>query len=346
MSETLLPEPKMAAILVTYQCVAQCDECCFSCGPHLKNTTLTFDKIKQFLEQVTEVPSVKMVVFSGGECFVEFSLLKKSIQYAHELGLLTRCVTNGYWGSTIKLAREKVSELKECGLTEINFSTGDSHQQYVPVENVLNATIAATEQGMMTCIAVEENTNKHFKASDFIKHPLYQEYLADTSKEKFLKVMPAVWVSFHTDNIYQYDSTKMDGSNEEGCDGIFDTLALEARGNVMGCCGITVNDVEEFYLGKLGDSSLKEMYAKHSNDFLKIWIFVDGPKKIVEIASQWIHEKPPVFAHKCLYCAYLYNNEELLKGIKDNYYTLRDDVLSRYTDKLIMQRAMVESEVG
>lgn len=340
MQSSISPRPRIAAILMTYQCVAQCDECCFSCGPHLKDTALTFDKIQLFLNQAKEIPSIEMVVFSGGECFIEFSLLKKSIQYAHSLGFMTRCVTNSFWGSTLTLARKKISDLYESGLTEINFSTGDSHQQFIPVEYVLNATIAALEQKMTTCIAVETNKSKRFIEKDFVNHPLYQKYIANTPNEKFLTILSAVWVSFHTDNVYNFEEMAMDDSNDSGCDGIFDTVALEARGEVVGCCGLTVNDIEEFYLGKVGDLSLRQMYQKHYSDFLKIWIFVDGPKKIVEVASQWIGEEMPLFAHKCLYCAYLYNNPVLLEAIKKNYYMLQEDVLSRYTNKLIIDHAM------
>lgn len=340
MNKIIEPNPEMAAVLMTYQCVAQCDECCFSCGPHLQGTSLTFDKVKYFLDQIKKIPSIKIVVFSGGECFIEFSLLVQSIKYASDLGLMTRCVTNGFWGKSLELARKKVASLHESGLTEINFSTGDSHQQYIPVENVLNATIAATENEITTCISVESNKSKKFKANDFINHPLYQQYIANAEKEKYLQLLSATWVSFHTDTIYQYDESVMDDSIESGCEGIFDTIALEPRGDIMVCCGLTVNNIEEFHLGKLENSNLKEIFEKHHNDFLKIWIFLDGPKKIVEVASKWLGEKPPIFAHKCLYCAYLYNNKELLNVIKGNYYTLKEDVLSRYTQKMVIEKAM------
>ena len=39
MNKIIEPNPEMAAVLMTYQCVAQCDECCFSCGPHLQGTS-------------------------------------------------------------------------------------------------------------------------------------------------------------------------------------------------------------------------------------------------------------------------------------------------------------------
>lgn len=74
----------------------------------------------------------------------------------------------------------------------------------------------------------------------------------------------------------------------------------------------------------------------HHNDFLKIWIFVDGPKKVVETTSKWLGEMSPSFAHKCLYCAYLYNNKHLLEAIENNYMEIRNEVLTRYLEKVVI----------
>ncbi|MGT2625534.1 radical SAM protein [Streptococcus thoraltensis] len=331
----LEPKPRTAAILMTYQCVAECDECCFSCSPRLKGTSLNFDTIKNFLNKVKELGNVKVVVFSGGECFIEFKLLVQSIKYAHDLGFLTRCVTNGFWGTSLESARKRVKFLKESGLSEINFSTGDSHQKFVPVENVLRCSIASIEQGLLTCVAVETNSSKKFKVEDFINHSLYSKYIKNKKYSKLLKVMPTIWVSFHTDTVYNFDKSILKG-NDDGCDGIFDTVALEPRGDVVGCCGLTSNDISELHLGKVIDSNLDELLSVHHNDFLKIWIFVEGPKKIVETASKWSGEPIPNFAHKCLYCAYLYNDVSLLEAIKAHYLEIREDILKRYLEKVIV----------
>lgn len=226
--------------------------------------------------------------------------------------------------------------LKSVGLHEMNFSTGDSHQQFVPVDSVLNGTIASVEESLYTCIAVETNSSKKFTAEDFKKHPLYLEYLASTSKEKFVKVMPATWVSFHTDNVYDFNQKIEYDPNDQGCEGMFDTISLEARGDVVGCCGITSNDIEEFHLGKLSNQNLDEMLENHQNDFLKIWIFVDGPKKVMEQVAEWTKEEVPFYAHKCLYCAALYNNPSFLKAIQENYLTVKEDVLSRFLSKSVV----------
>ncbi|WP_165212197.1 hypothetical protein ACFSN5_09510 [Streptococcus tangpeifui] len=336
----LEPNPRTAAILMTYQCVAECDECCFSCSPRLKGNSLNFGKIKSFLDKIKHIESIKVVVFSGGECFINFKLLVKSIRYAHDLGFLTRCVTNGFWGTSIESAREKIQILKYNGLNEINFSTGDSHQKFIPVECVLHCAIASVEQGMLTCIAVETNSSKKFKVEDFVNHPLYTKYIQGQKYSKLLKVMPTIWVSFHTNTVYKFDKKLLSGNNE-GCDGIFDTVALEPRGDVVGCCGLTSNDISELHLGKIDRVELNKVLSSHHRDFLKAWIFVDGPKKIVETASKWMGKEAPFFAHKCLYCAYLYNNKQLLGTIRDNYESVKEEVLTRYLEKVVIYNSIL-----
>ncbi|MCI0374432.1 hypothetical protein [Lacticaseibacillus paracasei] len=333
-NEIITPSPKTAAILITYQCVAQCDECCFACNPHLTGTTVSLAEIKQFLNVISKIKTIKVVVFSGGECFIEFDILKQAIKYANSLGFSTRCVSNGYWAPTLDIAEKKIGLLAQAGLNELNLSTGDSHQKFVPVRRVLYATIASLRAHLVTCISVETNKNKLFTVEDFKSHPLYKEYIKGTEFEKRLMVMPTVWVSFHTDNIYdfEYESIKKD----DGCTGVFDTVGLEPRTGIIGCCGLTVNNIPEMHFGKLKDIDLPEVLAAQYTDFLKIWIFVDGPEKIVKTASKWANENPPKFAHKCLYCAYLYNNQHLKDIILSNISSVKDDVLDRYYKKCLV----------
>ncbi|PSR25070.1 MAG: radical SAM protein, partial [Sulfobacillus benefaciens] len=42
-----------------------------------------------------------------------------------------------------------------AGLTELNLSTGDDHQAFVPFDRVVTAAITAAELGICTLIVVE-----------------------------------------------------------------------------------------------------------------------------------------------------------------------------------------------
>ena len=128
MSHDPVIAPSTLTILPTYKCTAQCKECCFECSPDLRGR-LSLEQILRRIDKAhAAFPFLKLVCFSGGECFTIGKDLDTAIAYAHGLALFTRCVSNGYWGSSLQAARKRVNPLAEAGLTELNLSTGDEHQ--------------------------------------------------------------------------------------------------------------------------------------------------------------------------------------------------------------------------
>ena len=67
------------------------------------------------------------------------------IDYASRIGLSARVVTNGYWAKSPEIAKEKLLELSKCGLKEVNFSTGEDHQEWVSYDNIVYGSIAALD---------------------------------------------------------------------------------------------------------------------------------------------------------------------------------------------------------
>ncbi len=61
---------------------------------------------------------------------------------------MSRVVSNGFWATSYEAAIKKLAPLVNAGLTELNISTGDNHQVYVPFENVVNGLRAAYELGI------------------------------------------------------------------------------------------------------------------------------------------------------------------------------------------------------
>ena len=157
-----LLKPKIVVFLTTFKCTAACENCCFQCGPKIdKRMTLT--EMKKYLDLcLKEYPSIKMLVFSGGECTLLKQDLLEMISYAYSKGLSTRIVTNGWWAKSYKIATEKIKILKEAGLNEINFSTGDDHQEWIPFRNVRNAAVAAYRNGLICAINVETKDSSSF----------------------------------------------------------------------------------------------------------------------------------------------------------------------------------------
>ncbi|EPC8411228.1 hypothetical protein ACR3AM_005648 [Bacillus thuringiensis] len=99
--------PNCITIITTYKCTAACAECCFECNPKLI-ARVTLEQMKKFIKESKELfgEELKGVVFTGGECFLLGDDLVEVISYATKLGLVTRCVSNGYWGKNPRLAKK------------------------------------------------------------------------------------------------------------------------------------------------------------------------------------------------------------------------------------------------
>ena len=300
-------KPTLGVILTTFKCTASCPECCFECSPD-NDKILSYDEIVKFIEQVHAELGVKRLVWSGGECFLLGDDLKKGIQYAYNLGMNSRCVTNGFWAVSEEVAFNKLKELRDVGLDEINFSTGDDHQLFVSEDKILNAVIAAAKLGLRVVVSIETRNNTNVNKESFIKNPRYQREIENTNLKENVHIVQAVWVSYHKDTVYEYAENSEDYIGYKGCDSLFDSICLTPHKTVIGCCGLSVEYIPEMTLGKFGNS-LSEMYNKQTEDFLKVWLYVDGPKKILDYVKKWDPElEIPQFVHICQACAYIYQN--------------------------------------
>jgi organic radical activating enzyme len=158
-------------VLVTYQCTAACAQCCFESSPHVKGRIPIEDLLDYIDQAKRDFPTVQLVVFSGGECFMLGKDLVRAIERASGHGFATRCVTNGYWATSRKAAEQRVREVYEAGLTELNFSTGDDHQQFVPFDRVATGAMVAAEYGIRTLIILEGRNEARFTIDDAYAHP-------------------------------------------------------------------------------------------------------------------------------------------------------------------------------
>jgi len=58
--------PHTLSLITTYQCTSQCNGCCFSCSPG-KVERLSTAKMASLIDEATSIPSIKVIVFTGGE---------------------------------------------------------------------------------------------------------------------------------------------------------------------------------------------------------------------------------------------------------------------------------------
>lgn len=322
-------------ILPTYKCTAACKNCCFGSHPWVDGR-IPQREILRYIDEAAKFPSMRIICFSGGECFLLGDDLVESIAHATRLGLATRCVTNGYWAPNMNKAMSTCRKLLEAGLTELNFSTGDNHTEYVPIENIIYGAAAARRMGFGLAIMVESTAERKVTRETLLAHPLYVEYFAD-DQEMERTICESPWVpmdSAHPAVTYSADLliNQSNVAGRDGCRSILRTIVATPQRNFKICCGITSEQIPELTLGSLDHRAMQEMYDDALQDFMKIWIAVDGPERILAWAAsrdatiEWQDR----FAHKCHACQFMYQDPKVKNVIREHYQDVATDVLMRF----------------
>jgi hypothetical protein len=330
--------PRTATILGTYKCNAACKDCCFESSPATEGR-LPLVAITDFIDQVADLGSAKVVVFSGGECFLLGRDLVHAVGHAKRRGLATRCVTNGYWAKYVDRGEHTLAPLIDAGLDELNVSTGDFHQQYVSEETVLNAVELALRLGIRrTLLVLELRDNGRVTGEALLRNNRASRLLQEFGTDRF-GIVQSPWMPFDVRlRSEQADSqllSRASVASRGGCRSILSSAVLTPSGRLGVCCGLTRERIPELNL-TLAGRGLEAALEEAGRDFLKIWLFVDGPERILAWAAskdpaiQWEHR----YAHHCHACLALFDEERIRAVIAAHYRERVDDVLLRYSVRL------------
>ncbi|MFH0854948.1 MAG: SPASM domain-containing protein [Candidatus Omnitrophota bacterium] len=268
---------------------------------------MNFSRLISIISRIhIEFPRVRYVVFSGGEPTLLKNDLLNAIKYLTNLGLGSRVVTNGGWAKSESITQKWISRFSYAGLGELNFSTGDEHQVYVPFDYVARAAYHSVNHGILALIVVEGRQNAGFNMSQLIRHPLIKKILTSPRLKRRLILMKNVWMPFHkkTDILNNEVPFKY-----EGCNNLFDNLVITPYGELSSCCGLTMNYIPEFRIGSVDENDLRSVYQKQYYDLLKLWLWLDGPAYIFkELSKQPKFRLKIVSPHACAICAQIYKN--------------------------------------
>lgn len=337
--------PKILSLLTTYYCTAACKNCCFECNQHRKGR-MSFQQMASYINEcISTFPTIKIVVFSGGECFSLKEELYKIISFAHEKQLLTRVVTNGYWAESYEKAFDILKKLKELGLDELNLSTGDDHQKWIPFNNIINAIKASVELELTCLVNIETNPNSIFTEKDFRNNDCLKDYI----QNKKISFSSGIWIPFNEEDKIKRDMNYRKLSEHRilnppilshGCNSLFESIPIDPEGNVYACCGLACTKIEFLNIGNINQQDIREIYSKQFDDFLKIWSYVDGPKFILNKIAEKTSERNMINAdmHNCEACLLLFNDYKKIEYIRKHIQEYIPDVILKYSIKQKKQR--------
>ncbi|WP_195363037.1 radical SAM protein [Lactococcus lactis] len=335
-NESLSFSPKSAAIITMYKCTAKCKDCCFSCSPNEKEI-LSLTDIKNFIKEISSFSDISSIVWTGGECTLLGDKLIDGLTYAKKLGLSSRIVTNCSWATSKNKVLHFLTRLKNAGLEEINLSTGDSHQEFIKIDKIITVTEISLELGIRVLISVENTKYSKFDIDDLRDSPEYKK-IKERDKNGLVTAIPSSWISFGEQS-YDYDESAFI-EKKNGCNSLYNTIALNPKGDLLSCCGLTVRYMPEMHLGKASLGKVVPLYNQQKNDFLKQWLFTSGPINILKQVKIWDKNiELPRFVHPCQACAYLFQTPEITKIIKDNYHTIIEEITEKFYQKLYFKQA-------
>lgn len=329
--------PTTLTLITTYKCSAACNNCCFECNPDRKEILPLSLAISHIDYAVSKHNSLQVVVLTGGECFLDIDYLLSLIEHIHSNKLLCRVVTNGFWVKSAEFALDILTRCKEAGLDEINFSTGDDHLEYVSIGKIKNAICAAVQLNLTVVVNIESGKDRIFKVEDLLKDSRIADFVSiKNSTPPKLTIINGVWMPFTKESLPYLPPIDKETNHpsKDRCTNLFNALTISPDNRLLACCGLPVLYIKHLDLGNLNRFSMDTLYDNQFNDFLKIWLFVDGPYKILLFVEKKLGFELPecrVLSHICFYCAALFTNKMYLNTAQKFYKEVFPSIMLRYS---------------
>lgn len=312
-----IPRPlrnlRTLSVMPTYKCTAECTHC-GTLSSRSEQTWLGLENMLTAIDQAAEQGDYRVVVFTGGEPTLAGNDLYTAIRRAHGHGLSTRVVSNAYWASTAVQAERMIAKLIDAGLKEINFSTGDQHARFVPLDNVVRATAAAAASSLSAIVVMVETVLERNITAQVIEAREDFAAIRKNFPRKRLEVLESPWMPLEPmkTSTYREGATvnRQNIATRTGCNSILSTTAVQADGRIGACCGLGMRTVPELQIGRVGQTSIAEADQAGGDDLLKRWIRVEGPERILAWAAghdssiEWEN----MYAHRCQACLRLYKD--------------------------------------
>lgn len=342
---------KRFAIVTTDCCQANCSHCLMMSGPKRKEM-LTLDQIVKALDYVINHTSVEIIVFTGGESTLLGDNLLEAISYCAIRDVPTRLVTNAAWANDGASAERVIRDLRDAGLTEINYSTDDFHRIWIPFENIKTAWNASKNKGFATVLiaicggpmsnttpqTVMELLNEEIaiihRESDLHENlpPAANDgtryFISQTEISRLGRGidLPDEYFPSYED----FENSKVYGS----CPNLMNPVTLNADGTLGVCCGINTEYNSILSLGNMRDILYDQTFSINDfQGFLLSAIQKLGPAYLYHIATKSATGIVKMRARSaCEVCNRLTTDEKLLDTLKERRGIVEQQML--YSDIL------------
>lgn len=333
---------KSICFLTTYNCNARCSHC--ECGPKERDR-LSLDEMKRLMDESLALGTVGQVVFSGGEPTLLGEDLFEVIAYASQRKVLTRVVTNGFWGKSAAAAAAFVDRLMSAGLSEINISVDDLHQKYVPFWRVKNAFLACYERELPCLLAHKQNRDSVITKA-YLEAELGVELIhfnpgRSYSREESRRLISTGAIIPITREAELADANQMLSSNwRANCSSVLRDVIVGAKGNFLPCCGIIAKGLPELTRHDLRHHHLIDAIDDANRDLILNWLALEGPWAI----AQFVHEIDPTIEFRERYAGICHVCNDVLSRPEVRNVLIEE--IENVRDRVGLHRALLEAARG
>lgn len=326
---------EQVSIVLTRVCPIQCEHCYSNCGPNAPKGDK--DKIISRVIDICNNEKVKTILLTGGEPFTDFELLLEVISILKEYNKDIILYTNAYWAKSIDIVREKLSHLKD--VTLINTSVDKYHQEFIPLENVINLVRGAQETGEFyngVVITTEPGDDSLEK--------LVKEKLSEFSQDYVELFVHELCISGRAKDVASdYDDYMVCDYPKGVCTMM--SSVIDESGNLFGCCTILekFNYINPFCHGNVDEEGFNTVYERFHNNIVALALRVLGPSRLAKILidsnrADKIKDKKYLESDMCAFCIDLFSDP-------DNYIFL-EKYLSKgiWPEKLKLMERIIYKE--
>jgi MoaA/NifB/PqqE/SkfB family radical SAM enzyme len=274
---------------------------------------MTLIEAMGYIRQAKKIPSVEWVSFTGGEPFLFPDLLIELIEVASGFGLHTECVTNCFWARSLGNALKILSRFREAGLTTINISTDDFHQEHLPFDRVRNCFNAAKDLGIKIIIMSAVNKSSTITADhlgELLEDDNVHILQKGTSRSESTTAL-AVESGFlpigSGTKIPETERVIENRPLKGACDVVLRDISIDPSGNVLPCCS-AAGMAETAVIGHAKRSKLNGIIREAGrHPFFKV-LSAEGPKGLCKYLR--LNDTSKAYVNKCHLCYELLTGQD------------------------------------
>lgn len=265
-------------VSVTEICTVGCRHCGFIGS--IRERQPAEEEIATWVTQACDF-GIGTIIFTGGEPFQRFSLLKAGVNAAagHPAKPGIACFTSSFWGKNPATVDKFLDQLP--GLTHFYLSTDVFHQERVParyVRNVIDGALARGISHISLCITIAEDAEEQQIRS------LYDDY-----GDRLLISVDKVISSPHIDPVAAAGHPPEPEHYASHC--YLHTPIINPNGDLCACHAAKVGahhpqEKDVYFLGNLKQKTFSQIMAEadenHSYQYLRAF----GPQGVARLISE------------------------------------------------------------